>query len=113
MQLDEIHAIFQTSTPDEWFYVPCHSGSGSSYVNDWTSYNEGSGGGWWMEHKSHSHRLTYRKDVALTIAYGMDEEEDASPPWLEDNFPSMIKGQDQKANLDRVDVFWNGALIER
>lgn len=112
MRFDDVMHILANSTPEEWHYVPCHSGEGSAYVDQWQLVNEGSDN-WFAEHKNHPHRATYKGDVNLTIAYGMELRSNASYTWLEEGFPSVIRDQVQVADYEAIDIFWAGSLIER
>lgn len=112
MQLSEIYAIFRETSASDWLYVPCHSGSGPAYVDDWTIWNEGRET-WGLGLKQHPHRATYRGNVALTIAFGMEEDRSESYDWANEHFPSMVTTKGSVVDLERIDIFWNGALVDR
>lgn len=112
MHFDEVQAILANSAPEDWHYVPCHNGTGPAYADQWQLVNEGSKE-WFAEHKNHPHRATYKPNVNLTIAYGMELQSGSRFTWLEAGFPSAIKDQAQVADYEAIDIFWAGSLIER
>lgn len=112
MQLSEIYAIFRQTSASDWLYVPCHSGNGPAYVDDWTIWNEGNET-WGLGLKQHPHRATYRANVALTIAFGMEDDRSEGYDWANEHFPSVVTTKGSVVALERIDIFWNGALIDR
>lgn len=112
IKLSELETILAESKPDDWRYIPCHGDGGPSYVDSWSIYNEGSDR-WGLTYNTHPHRATFEDDIRLTIAWGMELDEDMDFDWLNDAVPSMIIGKRTLADFECVDVFWSGELVSR
>ncbi|GAA1866173.1 hypothetical protein GCM10009715_11730 [Paeniglutamicibacter psychrophenolicus] len=107
MRFNDVMHILANSTAEDWHYIPCHGGNGPAYAVDWKE-SEGN-----FTPNPHPRRATYSADVNLTIAWGLELQEDGEFAWLEEGIPSFIKGKKTTADLECIDVFWAGALIAR
>lgn len=103
MKLTEIYSIIRESAGEDWHYIPFHSGNGGNYQTE-----EGRNG-----LLSQPHRMVYRDDVSLVIDFGLDNDNELELDYISAVYPSMIKGQTTKLTQERIDILWNGTIVDR
>lgn len=108
-ELYEIQQWLIQSTQDDWAAV---DETGPSFHDTWEKSTTPSDRGWELHHGSHRAVLVYRRNVSLTVAYGLPEKvidhgRRESPEW------NAIFPDSRPLDIELADVFWNGALIDR
>jgi len=108
-----IQAIIQ-STGNDWHNIPCWGhGSGPSYKDHFEFYNIFNGQQNVILLKSHGNRATYKPDIKISIAWGLDnsfDEDDRqkiTESWAT-SFPDK-----SGASISLVDFFYNDSLVFR
>lgn len=106
--LHEIRQMIEISTEADWNVT-----HGPTYLNRW-GYWTGPDGVWGLDHDEHMTRAAFIPDVNVTIAFGLAvqmphrgglDEAHEQPEWAK--FP------DPTVDVDYIDVFWAGALVDR
>ncbi|MBE7661232.1 hypothetical protein [Tenacibaculum finnmarkense] len=107
MTLNEILKIIAESNSDDWNEIGCWGyGSGPSYKDLFTFNEVYDGSPNILTADSHSTVSVYKKDLSITMAYGLKSNEDFKAEWA-NQFP------DPNAHSDIIDIFYNNALVFR
>jgi hypothetical protein len=105
MTLKEVLDTIISSTETDWWTEACWGAtSGPSYRDqlDWATSGESN----IVKVNSHSNVGTYKANVAITIAWGLEYLDNFQEDWA-NKFP------DPSASGRFLDVFYNGALVFR
>lgn len=103
MKLTEIYSTIRESSSEDWYYIPFHSGNGGNYQTE-----EGRDGP-----LNQPHRIVFRDDVSLVIDYGLDDREELEFDHISEAYPSFIKGGTTMMTRERIDILWNGTIVDR
>ena len=106
MKLTEIYETIRHSSREDWHYIAFHSGNGSSYLHD---APEGPRGG----ATSQPHRAVYRENVSLAVDFGLDHDRDLTFDYISSEFPSAVSGKESVVAMERIDILWNGTVVDR
>ena len=111
MTLNELLVTFVNSDRTDWNRTACWGhGSGPSYRNQFTFYNIYNGAENVTLHKEHSDVASFKNDLSITIAWGLDigdEDTVTDRDWAKNN-PDPSPGQP-----NYLDFFYNNALVFR
>lgn len=103
--LPEIRSLVRKSAPRDWHQI----GEGPTYRSRF-AYSKGPGGRWRLEEDSHHTVVVYKRDVDLTIAYGLDFDS------LRRDAPEFEWSKvfsDKSVHIGLADIFWGGSLVDR
>lgn len=103
MKLTEIYSTIRESSGEDWHYIPFHSGNGGNYQTEQGRHGL----------LSQPHRIVFRDDVSLVIDYGLDHDETLELDYISTVYPSMIRGGTTKMVEERIDILWNGTIVDR
>ena len=107
MRLNEVMDKVIGSQRRDWHKITCWgAGSGPSYRNNFTFYETSEGPEGVLHESSHSNVAVYIPDVSITLAFGLDADEEFKGEWVN-------KFTDSDASSSYVDVFYNNALVFR
>lgn len=107
MTLDEVIELVTKSKTDDWNEIGCWGyGSGPSYKNQFSFYEIYEGDPNILKADSHSTVSVYKKNLSVTMAYGLSSNDDFKEKWA-NQFP------DPNAHSDIIDIFYNNALVFR
>jgi hypothetical protein len=103
VKLEDLLAVCARSKPTAWKVIPCGGGgAGPSFLEAWQRGPDGEP----ILAGAHTMRATYMPDVALSIAWGL-----AAGDGFVESWTAVFDGGPASSHF--VDVFWNGALVER
>lgn len=103
VKLTEIYSTIRESSGEDWHYIPFHSGNGGNYQTE-----QGCDGP-----LSQPHRIVFRDNVSLMIDYGLDDREELEFDYISEAYPSFVKGGTTSMTRERIDILWNGTIIDR
>ncbi|MTI67520.1 MAG: hypothetical protein FH753_13120 [Firmicutes bacterium] len=107
MNLSEFSKEIMNSNIDDWTINSCWgAGAGPSYLNQFTVWNTGDDKFHNIEIDSHSMIASYKRNLAISIAWGLNHNDDFCEDWAND-FP------DSRAMSSYIDFFYNGVLVYR
>lgn len=107
MNLNEYLNEIMGSSVDDWTVISCWgAGSGPSYLDKFIVWNTGDDKFHNIEINSHSMVASYKKNLSISIAWGLEHNNDFREDWAND-FP------DSKAMSSYIDFFYNGVLVYR
>jgi hypothetical protein len=107
MTLDEYMRLVSDSTRSDWNVIVCWgAGSGPSYLTDMSVWYTGSGDFHNLEMRTHSSVATFKQDISVSFAWGMQSNDDFMEDWA-NKFP------DSHASSYYIDFFYHGSLIAR
>jgi len=111
MTLFDLINTFVNSAPSDWYSIGCWGhGSGPSYRNQFTFWNTYKGDSNILTHREHSNVASYKPDISITIAWGIDvgdEDDRVEEGWARNN-PDSNPGINHY-----LDFFYNDALVFR
>ena len=108
-----IQKIIQ-STGNDWHNIPCWgNGSGPSYKDHFEFYNIYDGQENIILHKSHGNRATYKPDVKISIAWGLDHSFDEDVRQKHTDSWATNFSDSSGASISFVDFFYNDSLVFR
>ncbi|AYQ56376.1 hypothetical protein MS2017_0642 [Bathymodiolus thermophilus thioautotrophic gill symbiont] len=102
MTLDEYKKLIVETSTEDWINIPCGAGSGSSYrdaIKGGGEFNN-------IEIDSHGEVLSLKKDLLVSVAWGMTHNDDFVEKWA-NLFPSS------HASSSFVDFFYANQLVYR
>lgn len=101
MNLREYFSVITGSARSDWGVISCcGEGSGPSYHQQLLIGSEG------LQVREHPIVANYRPNIAISMAHGMECQDDLEEPWLE-------KFADQYASSHFLDFFYMGNLVHR
>ncbi len=107
MTLDEIIELITNSNPEDWNEIGCWGyGSGPSYKDQFTFYEVYDAEPNILKADSHSTVSVYKKNLSVTMAYGLTSNDDFKEKWA-NQFP------DPSARSKMIDIFYYNALVFR
>lgn len=99
--------IVNNSDKENWIINTCWGfGSGPSYLNKFTVWNNGRGEFNNLEIESHGEIAVLKSNLSISIAWGLPHNNDFKEEWA-NKFP------DPKATSSFIDFFFNGILVYR
>ena len=111
MTLNELLDTFIGSSRDDWNRIACWGhGSGPSYRNQFTFWEVFNGNENVITHREHSDVASYKADLSITIAWGIDvgsADDRVDRPWARNN------PDDNPGVSHYLDFFYNDALVFR
>lgn len=107
MTLDEYKKIIIDTEIEDWTNIPCWgAGSGPSYRDAISVWTKGSGEFHNIEIESHGNVLSLKKDLLISVAWGITHNDDFVEEWA-NSFPHS------HASSSFVDFFYANQLIYR
>ena len=107
MTLYEIIKVISESNSDDWNEIGCWGyGAGPSYKDKFLFNEVYDGSPNILTVDSHSDVSVYKKDLSITMAYGLTSNDDFIETWA-NQFPNS------HASSKFIDIFYNNALVFR
>lgn len=107
MTLKEYESLISNTEELDWTKISCWgAGSGPSYLNNFSVWENGSGDFKNIEIDSHSEYMSLKRDLLVSVAWGLKHNDDFKEDWA-NNFP------DNRAISGFVDFFYSGVLVFR
>lgn len=107
MTLQQVLQTITNSSNTDWNMISCWGAdSGPSYRDRFEFYEVRDGSQDVLTVESHTNVAAFRDDVAITLAWGLEHRKSYNAPFS-DRWP------DTHVSSFFVDVFYNGALIDR
>lgn len=107
MRLEDYLQEVINSNEEDWSVISCWgAGSGPSYLDQFTVWNKGNKEFHNIEIESHSMVASYKKNLSISIAWGLRHNDNFIEEWA-NKFP------DSKAMSSYLDFFYNGVLVLR
>ncbi|WP_288983292.1 hypothetical protein [uncultured Treponema sp.] len=107
MNLEEYEKLIVDTSEDDWTRISCWgAGSGPSYYNRFDVWSTLSGKLENMKVDSHSEYYSLKRNLLVSIACGIDSNEDFKEEWAN-------KFMDSHASSHFVDFFYSGVLVYR
>lgn len=107
MDLREFQRLISTSKQEDWTLIPCWgAGAGPSYLEKFDIWTTGKGEFSRFDVDSHSTLLSFRRDLQISVAYGITQNEDFREDWA-NSFPNS------HAASAFVDFFYAKNLVYR
>jgi len=107
MDLNEYMRRIISSAPTSWTTIFCGAhGGGPSYRDQFSVWSDGSQKFAGLDLQSHSVVASFRGDLSISLAWGLEDNPDFSEGWTR-KFPNT------QAPSSFLDFFYNGALVWR
>lgn len=108
-----IQTIIQ-STENDWYNIPCWGyGSGPSYKDHFEFYNSSNEQENVILLKSHGNRATFKPDIKISIAWGLDHNfDDDNRQKITESWATSFPDK-SGASVSFVDFFYNDSLVFR
>ena len=107
MTFDDYFSLILDSEPKDWEHTGCWgSGSGPSYKNMFTMWGSGGNKRTNIDIESHSAIATFKKDLNISLAWGITVNDDFQEDWANSN-------ADPKASSHLIDFFFGSTLVTR
>jgi hypothetical protein len=107
MSFEEYFRVVTNSTRSDWNVILCWgSGSGPSYRDQLIVWTSGQSDFRNLEVKSHSLVAVYKPDLTISMAFGLESNDEFVEPWA-NRFP------DPNASSHYIDFFFGSNLIHR
>jgi len=107
MTFEQVLETVASSEVENWWTDSCWgANSGPSYRDHFESWELYEGVKHILKVKSHSNVATYKPDVSITIAWGLESLDNFREEWA-NKFPNP------RASSSFIDIFYNGALVFR
>ncbi|MBL0949275.1 MAG: hypothetical protein IBJ08_00920 [Pseudomonas sp.] len=107
MNLSEFKRRICESEPEDWTVITCWGAdSGPSFLDKLDVWTNGNGEFSGLEIDSHSNVMSFKPDLQISVAYGMQHNDDFREEWA-NSFP------DPHASSAYVDFFYAKNLVYR
>ncbi len=102
MNYDEYIDIVVNSSVEDWNVIGCGGMDGPSYKSKFEFYEVWNGIQVVLTEESHSAYAVYKKDIAISLAFGITIAEEFEENWVKESFHDF----DPHASLRIVDLFF-------